>query len=66
MVVPQKFGTPKKPTVAYAWEQLLEIRAITNLRQKISLQMVCKLVTFLDEHGLDTTKPDTFAEFKFC
>lgn len=53
VVVPQKYGNPKKPTVIYTWEQLLEIRTIANLRKQISLQMVRKLVAFLDEYGLD-------------
>jgi hypothetical protein len=55
VIVPQKYGNPKKPTVIYSWEQMLEIRAIANLRKQISLQMVRKLVKFLDQHGLDTT-----------
>ncbi|MGF1522530.1 MAG: hypothetical protein ACFBSF_09465 [Leptolyngbyaceae cyanobacterium] len=58
IVVPQKYGNPKKPTVIYTWEQLLEIRTIANLRRQISLQMVRKLVKFLDEHGLDTALHD--------
>ena len=58
VVIPQKYGNPKKPTVIYTWEQLLEIRTIANLRKQISLQMVRKLVRFLDEHGLDTTLHD--------
>ncbi|MEO1094594.1 MAG: MerR family transcriptional regulator [Cyanobacteria bacterium J06638_28] len=58
VVVPQKYGNPKKPTVIYTWEQLLEIRTITNLRKQISLQMVRKLVQFLDQHGLDATLHD--------
>jgi hypothetical protein len=58
VIVPQKYGNPKKPTVIYSWEQVLEIRAIANLRKQISLQMVRKLVAFLDEHGLDPTLHD--------
>lgn len=58
VVVPQKFGNSKKPTVIYTWEQLLEIRAIADLRKQISLQMVRKLVSFLDENGLDPTLHD--------
>lgn len=58
VIVPQKYGNSKKPTVIYSWEQVLEIRTIANLRKQISLQMVRKLVAFLDEHGLDTTLHD--------
>jgi len=58
VVVPQKYGNPRKPTVIYAWEQILEIRTIANLRKQISLQMVRKLVKFLDQHGLDPNLHD--------
>lgn len=58
IVVPQKYGSSKKPTVIYTWEQVLEVRAIANLRRQISLQMVRKLVAFLDQHGLDPTLHD--------
>jgi DNA-binding transcriptional MerR regulator len=58
VVVPEKYGNPKKPTVIYRWEQLLEIRTIANLRKQISLQMVRRLVAFLDTHGLDATLHD--------
>jgi len=58
IILPEKYGNPKKPTVIYSWEQVLEIRTIANLRKQISLQMVRKLVAFLDEHGLDTTLHD--------
>ena len=58
VVIPKKYGNPKKPTVIYSWEQVLEIRTIADLRKQISLQMVRKLVAFLDEHGLDTALHD--------
>ncbi|MGF1460282.1 MAG: hypothetical protein ACFBSG_14810 [Leptolyngbyaceae cyanobacterium] len=58
VITPAKYGNPKKPTVIYTWEQVLEIRTIANLRKQISLQMVRKLVDFLDQHGLDTTLHD--------
>lgn len=53
VVAPQKYGNPKKPTVIYSWEQVLEVRAISDLRHKTSLQMVRKIVKFLDANGLD-------------
>lgn len=58
VVVPEKYGNSKKPTVIYSWEQVLEIRAINDLRQKISLQTVRKIVQFLDESGFDTSLRD--------
>ncbi|MGP1387075.1 MAG: MerR family transcriptional regulator [Thainema sp.] len=58
IVVPEKYGNHKKPTVIYSWEQILEIRAINDLRQQTSLQMVRKIVEFLDKHGLDPSLRD--------
>ena len=58
VIVPQKYGNPKKPTVIYTWEQVMEIRAISNLRQKISLQMVRKIVQFLDTQDLNASLHD--------
>ncbi len=58
VVVPQKYGNSRKPTVIYTWEQLLEIRTIGTLRKHISLQMVRQLVQFLDANGLDTSLHD--------
>jgi DNA-binding transcriptional MerR regulator len=53
LVVPQRIGKSRKPTVVYTWEQLLEIRAIKHLRQEISLQAVRKIVEFLNSSGFD-------------
>jgi DNA-binding transcriptional MerR regulator len=53
VVMPQKYGNSKKPTVIYTWEQVLEIRAIGHLRQRVSLQTVRKIIQFLNETGFD-------------
>ena len=53
LVIPQRIGRSRKPTVIYTWEQALEIRAIKNLRQEISLQTVRKIIDFLDKSGFD-------------
>ncbi len=58
VVVPEKYGNSKKPTVIYRWEQVIEIRVINDLRQKISLQTVRKIVQFLEESGFDTSLKD--------
>lgn len=58
IIIPQKYGNPKKPTVIYSWEQILEVRAIQQLRQQISLQQVRRVVQFLERHGLDTRLHD--------
>jgi DNA-binding transcriptional MerR regulator len=58
VVVPRKYGNHKKPTVIYTWEQVLEIRAISHLRQKVSLQTVRKIIQFLQESGFDDSLRD--------
>ncbi|MGB7444585.1 MAG: MerR family transcriptional regulator [Coleofasciculaceae cyanobacterium] len=58
LVIPQRIGKSRKPTVIYTWEQILEIRAIKHLRQEISLQAVRKIVEFLNESGFDDSLRD--------
>lgn len=53
LIVPTRIGSNKRPTVLFSWEQLLEIRAIKNLRQDVSLQTVRKIVDYLDQSGFD-------------
>lgn len=54
IVQPQKFGHSPKPTVIYQWEQLLEIRAIDSLKQKISSQTTKEVVQALSDTGFGT------------
>ncbi|MEP1076077.1 helix-turn-helix domain-containing protein [Leptolyngbya sp. PL-A3] len=58
LVVPERYGNSKKPTVIYTWEQVLEIRAIKNLRQEVSLQTVRKIINLLDNSGFDNSLRD--------
>lgn len=58
LIVPRREGAISRPTVLYSWEQLLEIRAIKNLRQEVSLQTVRKIIEFLDQSGYDDTLRD--------
>ena len=58
IIVPQKYGNPKKPTVIYSWEQVLEVRTVGALRRKISLQMVRRIVQFLDQNGVESSLHD--------
>ncbi|MBD0266015.1 MAG: hypothetical protein ICV78_25840 [Tolypothrix sp. Co-bin9] len=54
LITPYRFGkTGGRPTVIFSWEQLLEIRAIRNLRQDVSLQTVRKIIKYLDKSGCD-------------
>lgn len=41
--------------VYYSWEQILELRAIRQLRRQVSLQMIRKVLTFLEDIGSDRT-----------
>jgi DNA-binding transcriptional MerR regulator len=58
VIEPEKYGNSKKPTVIYSWEQVLEIKAINDLRQKVSLQTVRKIVEYFDKNGFDTSFRD--------
>lgn len=53
LIVPTRYGENKRPAVFFTWEQLLEIKAIKNLRQDVSLQTVRKIVNYLDQSGFD-------------
>lgn len=58
LITPERIGKSRKPIVLYSWEQVLEIRAIKNLRDEISLQAIRKVIAFLDESGFDDTLRD--------
>lgn len=51
LVVPQKFGNPKHPKVVYSWEQVLQLKTIERLRERLSLQEIRKVLDFLSERG---------------
>lgn len=55
VVVPEKYGNTKKPTVIYSWEQVLQIRAINDLRKQISLQAIRDIIKSLKENGYDSS-----------
>jgi len=52
IIIPQKYGSHKKPRVDYSWEQVLQLRAITHLKQTISLDLTRKIVHYFDEIGI--------------
>ena len=58
LVIPQRIGKSRKPTVIYSWEQILEIRAIKHLRKNISNQTIKKIIQFLDKSGVDESLRD--------
>ena len=59
LVKPQKFGSEKKPTVVYSWQQILQIKLISRLREEFSLQEVRKVVNFLEERNYNVSLFDS-------
>jgi len=56
IVVPYRYTTRARVhQVYYSWEQILELRAIRQLRRQVSLQMIRKVLTFLEDIGSDRT-----------
>ncbi len=53
LVLPEKFGNPQHPKVVYKWEQILEIKTIERLREKLSLQEIRKVLTFLKSRNYE-------------
>lgn len=49
LVVPRKDGNSKRPRVVYSVEQVLEIKIIERLRERLSLQEIRKVLHFLRE-----------------
>lgn len=58
IVVPQRAGQSHRPEVLYSWEQILEIRAISRLRQHLSFQTIRKILQYFDDHGLGCSLRD--------
>ena len=50
LVSPEKIGNPKHPTVIYSWQQLLQLKLISRLRERLSLQEIRKVLDFLTSH----------------
>lgn len=58
LVIPKKYGSLKKPTCIYTWEQLLELIAISGLRRKVSLQTIRKVAENFEQMGCKETLRD--------
>jgi DNA-binding transcriptional MerR regulator len=56
LVVPKKFGD-KHPVVVYSWQQILQLKIIDRLREKLSLQEIRKVIDFLQQQDY---KPSLF------
>jgi DNA-binding transcriptional MerR regulator len=58
IVVPQRAGRPPRMEVLYSWDQILEIRAISQLRRHLSFQNIRKILQYFDDHGVGRTLRD--------
>lgn len=59
LVKPTKiWNGKKKPDVYYTWQQILEIRAIRNLRETTSLQVIRKIINFFEKYQVDSSLRD--------
>lgn len=69
LVQPEKIGGSKHPVVLYSWEQLLELRAISKLRDRLSLQQIRQVIKFLRDSGYEDglyNKPLLFINSSLC
>lgn len=58
IIVPQRVGNSPRAEVLYSWEQILEIRAISRLRQHLSFQTIRKILQYFDDHNVSRTLRD--------
>jgi DNA-binding transcriptional MerR regulator len=58
IIVPQRLENSPRTEVLYSWEQILEIRAISRLRQHLSFQTIRKILQYFDDHGVGRTLRD--------
>ncbi|MBD2112057.1 MULTISPECIES: MerR family transcriptional regulator [Cyanophyceae] len=58
IIVPQRSGGSSRLEVFYSWEQILEIRAISRLRQHLSFQTIRKILQYFDDRGVGRTLRD--------
>lgn len=64
IVQPKKLGSTAHPTVLYTLNQILELRTIAALRQKLSMQEIRKVVEHLRKSEFE---PTLFGKFLiFC
>ena len=59
LVIPERiWNEKKKPEVYYTWEQLLDIKAIRDLRENTSLQMIRRVLEYFDKCNIDGSLRD--------
>jgi DNA-binding transcriptional MerR regulator len=47
LVIPEKLGNPKRPMVIYSVAQIIDLKVISRLREKLSLQEIRRVLEFL-------------------
>ena len=55
LVIPHKIGNFRRPKVFYSGEQVLQLKIIQRLREKLSLQEIRKVIKFLKEREYQPT-----------
>lgn len=55
LVVPTKVGNPKRPMVVYSVGQIIDLKVIGRLREKLSLQEIRKVLDFLKSRNYEKT-----------
>jgi DNA-binding transcriptional MerR regulator len=58
LIVPKRIEVTGRPTVLYTKRQLLQVKAVKNLREQMSLQTIKKIVSFLDAHNINSSLYD--------
>ena len=51
LVSPEKYGNPKKPKVVYSVGQIIDLKVISRLRERLSLQEIRKVLDYLKERN---------------
>lgn len=53
LVSPEKYGNPKKPKVVYSVDQIIDLKVISRLREKLSLQEIRKVLGYLKSRNYE-------------
>lgn len=53
LVSPEKLGNPKKPKVIYSVGQIIDLKVISRLREKLSLQEIRKVLDYLKQRNYE-------------
>jgi hypothetical protein len=51
IISPQRFGNPKRPKVIYSVEQIIKLKIIAMLRDRLSFREACKVAQFIRDRN---------------